>query len=573
MSFIEDILEDGSDVDMPAMRDYLAARETIRVPEDDGAVGDRVAADTASLQASLDRTGLIWLQHGKSYRLTGQLEIDSDTVIDGQGELYIDYTLAGGSFALSAVGSQGVSRLLTADVATTDTSLTMSSSAGFVAGGYAIIGDDRYGAGGVAYPIQVLPVKSVSTGVVELSGPVGVTYLTANDAWVIPLTPKENVAVRNIRIAFSPTANIRELLVFDGCANARVEDLTIIGHRCTDVQPTSAAKAIYARSCANVWVDNNGLRGQNVSGVGAMIAASSNAHVGGNTTEFYDFGVEMTNSFAPTVSPNSLRGGLIAGSPSYRAVRGFKINGCKGVTGDIGHVTDFATGLKIDDCDRFDLAARVWNCGHDGSHAVSIGSLTSADALACERGTLDLRINGTGSGGGYAVYVDTFAPYTKIDAKIFAAYGGGILCQSNNCEIRGEVNEWDTLGVHDATKAAVRFAQASDVDVRCVAADPAKISFATTGSFPANNGGRFAGYSLTNPVDSGSVADINTLHFGNMNVKGLPRIFRGTAAPVSGAYIVGDTVINTVPSAGGTYAWVCTTAGTPGTWKAIALAA
>ncbi|MGK3957909.1 glycosyl hydrolase family 28-related protein [Arthrobacter sp. R4] len=41
----------------------------------------------------------------------------------------------------------------------------------------------------------------------------------------------------------------------------------------------------------------------------------------------------------------------------------------------------------------------------------------------------------------------------------------------------------------------------------------------------------------------------------------------GTAAPTSGTYSVGDKVYATAPIAGGTIGWVCTTAGTPGTWK------
>lgn len=39
------------------------------------------------------------------------------------------------------------------------------------------------------------------------------------------------------------------------------------------------------------------------------------------------------------------------------------------------------------------------------------------------------------------------------------------------------------------------------------------------------------------------------------------------AAPVSGTHIVGDIVWDNAPTAGGTIGWVCTTAGTPGTWK------
>lgn len=41
----------------------------------------------------------------------------------------------------------------------------------------------------------------------------------------------------------------------------------------------------------------------------------------------------------------------------------------------------------------------------------------------------------------------------------------------------------------------------------------------------------------------------------------------GSAAPVSGAHLQGDIVWNTAPSSGGFIGWVCTTSGTPGTWK------
>lgn len=40
-----------------------------------------------------------------------------------------------------------------------------------------------------------------------------------------------------------------------------------------------------------------------------------------------------------------------------------------------------------------------------------------------------------------------------------------------------------------------------------------------------------------------------------------------SAAPTTGAWVVGDIIYNTVPTASGTVGWVCTTAGTPGTWK------
>jgi len=44
-------------------------------------------------------------------------------------------------------------------------------------------------------------------------------------------------------------------------------------------------------------------------------------------------------------------------------------------------------------------------------------------------------------------------------------------------------------------------------------------------------------------------------------------VLSGTSAPTSGTWAIGDTVVNSVPSAGGSMGWVCVKAGTPGTWQ------
>lgn len=48
---------------------------------------------------------------------------------------------------------------------------------------------------------------------------------------------------------------------------------------------------------------------------------------------------------------------------------------------------------------------------------------------------------------------------------------------------------------------------------------------------------------------------------------GLKGFATRTAAPSSGAHVVGEIVFNSDPVAGGFIGWVCVTAGTPGTWK------
>lgn len=48
------------------------------------------------------------------------------------------------------------------------------------------------------------------------------------------------------------------------------------------------------------------------------------------------------------------------------------------------------------------------------------------------------------------------------------------------------------------------------------------------------------------------------------------KVYWAPAAPSTGTWAVGDQVINTAPTAAGTPGWVCTVAGTPGTWNARA---
>jgi hypothetical protein len=61
----------------------------------------------------------------------------------------------------------------------------------------------------------------------------------------------------------------------------------------------------------------------------------------------------------------------------------------------------------------------------------------------------------------------------------------------------------------------------------------------------------------------------NRMNFPQGFGLGDKKILSGTAAPASGAYLVGDIVYNSAPAAAGKVGWVCTTAGSPGTWKAF----
>lgn len=55
------------------------------------------------------------------------------------------------------------------------------------------------------------------------------------------------------------------------------------------------------------------------------------------------------------------------------------------------------------------------------------------------------------------------------------------------------------------------------------------------------------------------ISDKNNPYFKNNKIES------GNTIPTTGTYAVGDMIINTTPT-NGIYAWVCATAGTPGTW-------
>lgn len=79
------------------------------------------------------------------------------------------------------------------------------------------------------------------------------------------------------------------------------------------------------------------------------------------------------------------------------------------------------------------------------------------------------------------------------------------------------------------------------------------------------------------PVFSGNGADFGaSVSAGGSSAswpgvrEGTAFVARATAAPTAGTWAVGDRVMNISPSVGQPIGWVCTVAGTPGTWVALA---
>jgi len=75
-----------------------------------------------------------------------------------------------------------------------------------------------------------------------------------------------------------------------------------------------------------------------------------------------------------------------------------------------------------------------------------------------------------------------------------------------------------------------------------------------------------SGYALAN-----GVSDITTSTWNIAQNVGVPLQSYGSATPTSGTYPKNFIVWNTNPTSGGYIGWVCTTGGTPGTWKTFGL--
>jgi len=81
--------------------------------------------------------------------------------------------------------------------------------------------------------------------------------------------------------------------------------------------------------------------------------------------------------------------------------------------------------------------------------------------------------------------------------------------------------------------------------------------------YPRNVGGASGAINSAYGSNGGAMGFRRGYFFGtNLNF-----VYQASAAPTTGNWVVGDIYYNSVPVAGGYIGWVCTTAGSPGTWK------
>jgi len=104
---------------------------------------------------------------------------------------------------------------------------------------------------------------------------------------------------------------------------------------------------------------------------------------------------------------------------------------------------------------------------------------------------------------------------------------------------------------------------------RCISASATQsmyIDTITGGSVAVENNRCLKAITLGTPADysTGKLILSNNIENGTLQPT------KQSAAPTTGTWRLTDVVMNSAPSAGSPAGWVCTVAGTPGTWKALA---
>jgi hypothetical protein len=193
---------------------------------------------------------------------------------------------------------------------------------------------------------------------------------------------------------------------------------------------------------------------------------------------------------------------------------------------------------------------------------VSIGKVRVIES--CDRGIYFSHITAGSAGGGYF----------EID--------GSLVHRSLHCGIDSrltaadEVRIFDTRSTNNARKTGGTGAAVTDTSLYCLSAGKAEIrdnDFGDTSGAPTQQQ-TYAVQSVA-LLEGGENRNVgryaNNLPFSHTTItdnqmKGVTT--GGTAAPTTGRWERGDLVRHSAPSASGTEGWVCTAAGTPGTWKA-----
>lgn len=274
---------------------------------------------------------------------------------------------------------------------------------------------------------------------------------------------------------------------------------------------------------ANECIINNNTFYWNVTDVSLSGACTSfnysnSNHIATNTNIFYLNGCTDATIYNVSIGP--------APGITWAPVAVNMLNGCQRNVINGVSATDFCAGLIN--------MASASNCQNNSISNIRM-NLTGASVPS-----------GTGAYGiqaGASCQNNSFSNYylSSLDYGVVDAAGA-------NFYLNGKINTCSTAGV------LLQGADNCEFDILQMSGNAA--DWVTSGSVPTV---------WLNQCTS-SLAGLTPTRYGQRWSGIFGRVFYGTAAPLTLTYLKGDRVINVNPAVGSPKAWVCTVAGTPGTW-------
>jgi len=536
---------------------YVLRSEVAVNAKDYGAIGNGVVDDTAALQAALTAAAgrELRIPYG-TYKYTDVLTVPSDTRIDARGA---KFTPSG--FNASTIRFDSPSAFypatplpLTANsaVATYTVTVSLADAATLAADDVVSITDPTYMLGGFAIRREANIVRSVNagTGVVTLKFPLGHPYTTANVCAMGKVTPARDIHWRGGYWDMSG--------IVGGISADCDVFLPICALDCSIADVTAVAWPDKIVS----WANAVNCRTENISGFGPSLVGPGEGYV----TQLY----ACRNSV--------LAGGFSRNVRHHHDITGGQGNKAQGGM-SVGRTTDYNTGVHTHGWEgrwntlgpftaiNMSYAALVGNGTFGGDYETEVVDVQGYHCDRTHYADMDSTVRFV---GGVAMINDGAA-----GAPCLAA--GTASATFENIQFRGTA----LRGVYSTSTGHTKvigcdFGAATIGEA--VRADAGKLTVAGGCVFSATSGGVRAATSCTHvALGSNAWHDVSArlTNTSTAIVLGTStQETESTAAPTTGTWKRGDRCWNTTPSASGVPGWICVTAGTPGTWKAMgALAA
>jgi hypothetical protein len=516
--------------------------------KDFGAVGDGVADDTAAIQAAINSSLRIEFQKGSVYKITAPLIITAaGTYLIGNGARIV------GSYEqnpTTPLASESMLFVNGADYVRVQ-DLRLQYTGTFSVGGTTV----SYG--GYVSCIQVENSDDFTADNVEAYGAnrsgINIGYMLTGTPAYCERPMVINCYLHNNRVAGVSLGNTRDAIV-RGC------QLTFNGH--VDDGGTGYGSAGWA-ACepVNTLIDSNQANDNFRKGID--FHSGLNGIVTNNVcarNRIYGIYV-MGNRGAFTIS-NNLVTNMTGPNAFGLAIFGIRVGALIGQGG-----AEIPTSYVIDGnvINEFNLASGV-----DGYPIADSMVGCSYGRLVITNNTIDAgRIgqihnsSSTATSGVAGNYYDVNYSGNVINVGTCASTTQCILFNSSNNRQKLFSNNTVNITSVTGTSGIAAYAVTSIAN-RCWIATGNNITSPTTGWSSINEPIQIR--RVTNEKQIGTV--VNGAVWRDWD--GYKFVDGGTAIPTTNFWSQGSIVTKTTAAAGGEPGWVCTTAGTPGTWKAMA---